>query len=124
MQDSIQVLTGAMPLGNFIAAMVLALIGFTLQKGLSYRKGIKKSNTPDKFSWSYWVQNNLDDTILQFCIIFTLVRFGPDILDYFSPESKAFFERADAMAIYLVLGFFSTRITAAVKSRLAKNGKG
>jgi hypothetical protein len=113
----INILLGSLPLTSFIAAMIFALIGFGLQKRLSYNKGKDSKRTPKEFSWKFWFKDNWDDILLQFAIIFVIVRFAPDLLLYVYPDAVVFFERADTMAIYLVLGFLSTRITKVIKSK-------
>lgn len=114
----VKILLGSLPAVSFIAAMIFALIGFGLQKRLSYTKGRDPKRTPKDFSWKFWFKDNLDDILFQLFLLFTIVRFAPDLMTYIYPDSIAFFERADTMAIYLVLGFLSTRITKIVKTKL------
>lgn len=117
MKNLLQALLGSMSPSVFISAMIFCLIGFIIQKRLSYIKGKDKPRTPLKFSWEFWFKDNLDDILIQLLITFVLVRFAPDIILYFFPQSREFFERADAMVIYLVLGFLSTRIVKIIKDK-------
>lgn len=113
----IKILLGNLPVISFVAAMIFALIGFGVQKRLSYNKGKDSKRTPKEFSWKFWFKDNWDDIVFQFIIIFIIVRFAPDLVLYLYPDAISFFERVDTMVIYLVLGFLSTRITKTIKSK-------
>ncbi len=110
-------LFGDMPLSSFIAAMIFALIGSFIQKRFVYKKA-KNNDVVVHFSLVFWIRDNGMEMFLNFLITFILVRFGPDLVKYFSPESVVFFENASGMMVYLVLGFFQTLLVRRLKNKL------
>lgn len=110
-----------MTVATFIAAMFFSLIGFVVYKKISYnKKGKRNPATPEKFDIWFWLRDNVDDIIVQFVILFCLVRFAPLIVVTIYPDSKDIFTRIDVMAVYALLGFFSTQIIAKAKKLSSK----
>ena len=107
---------GLMPLSRFIAAMIFALIGFTIQKKIDLNKAKKKLTEAP--STLYWIKDNWDDMLINFLVTFLLVRFGPELVNLISPEALSFFTDTSGMLMYLVLGFFQTLLVRRIKNRL------
>ena len=99
-------LTGEMPLGVFLASLTFALFGWVIYKSITAQgRDRKSSRSPIKWSWSFWFRDNWHEALIHMVIMFCLVRFAPDAIVYFWPDSKEFFHQSDPMLPALVLGF-------------------
>ena len=110
-----------MPVETFIAALVFAFLGWTIYKYVTAKTRVKHSTkSPVKFSWKYWFTDNIDEAFIHAVLLYTVVRFAPDIIKYLDADSVAFFQSADHMAIYLGVGFLFSIPLKALKNKFQK----
>jgi len=82
MQNFLSQLLGSIAAWEYAAGFVFALIGAILSLRLHARTRDKYSdNTPQKFSWRFLVQDNLQRLFTGFLITFVAFRFAPELLN-------------------------------------------
>lgn len=65
----------------WIAAMIWASIGTTISMAIKVKKRKKiQPDTPRRFSWRFFIQDNLINLFMNLLIIFTLLRFLPTFI--------------------------------------------
>lgn len=99
-------LTGTLTTSVFLYALFFGMLGWVIHKlitGVNRRK--KSPTSPVHWSWKFWIIDNIDEALLHSTTLFVAVRFAPDLVKYFSPESVDFFKDADHMLIYVVVGW-------------------
>jgi hypothetical protein len=109
-------------LGNYdliwyVAAFVFSFVGLFIRWSLRTRRAIKwNPDSPDKFSWSYWLQNNLWPKLVSVLttvvIVFVCLRFAGE-----------WFGVVPTMAFALIVGLAFDWFTDYVK-KLTKKGSG
>jgi hypothetical protein len=89
----------------FLVGMIYAALGWFGYKGLSYQFRDKDSDrTPPEHSWSFWWKDNWKEGAWHFILLFCAVRFPQEAVKIIQPAGLDFFEHADNMMIYLLLG--------------------
>lgn len=113
--------TGFMPTETFIAALIFAALGWTIYKYVTAKGRTKTSkHSPVHWSWRYWLEDNLPEAFIHGVLLYTVVRFAPDLIKQFAPESISFFQSPDHMLLYLGVGFLFSIPLKALKDKFAK----
>jgi len=100
---------GLMPLNTFIAALIFAMLGWVLHKLITgTKRDTKSTRSPKKWSWKFWIKDNIHEAFLHFCLLYSAVRFAPDLIKVVAPQWVEFFHDADNMLIYLVVGWLAS----------------
>jgi len=95
MKDYLDLIFGANPFYWYMAAFTFAFIGqFLLWAWFTFRAVKRNPETPNKFSWSYWWENNAKDKavrVLVVCaVIFLGLRFASDWFNTLPTMAYAF----------------------------------
>ena len=107
------------PLGanTFAAACFFCLLGWILYKVITFQKATKKT----KFSWSYWIKDNVIEAAYKVAWTFVLVRFGPELWQAVSPDTfKQYASSGGSMTTYFLLGIFASFIINKIKKSVPK----
>ena len=117
---TLDVIFGTMSPTIFIASMVFCFIGFMISKLVGFQKSKSNPKTPQKWSWAYWKEQNMNELLLNILASFVLIRFSPQAIPYFFPGTEDFFNSTDPMIVALFIGLFLTWIIRAGKDRMKK----
>ena len=101
---------GGLSVGFYLSAFLFSFIGLFLRWYWTVRTGIKNNpESPNTFSWKYWVENNLIPKMLSvistFFILYIGLRFSVDL---FGVEASMFF----AFAIGICFDFLVSKINS------------
>jgi len=99
------IITGYMPQEVFMAALLFAFCGFVAHKIIQWRTSKNRKKPNVKFNFTFWVKDNLSEAIAHAFFLFLAVRFAPDALRFFAPQTTEFFQHADKMLIYVGIGW-------------------
>ena len=114
-------ITGEMTTGVFIAALFFASLGWFLYKSWTAKKrDVSSSRTPQNWDWKFWIKDNIHEAFIHGVVMFLLIRFAPDLVIYFAPDSADFFHSADPMLLALVLGFAKGYLINKVKKNFVR----
>ena len=81
MKEFTDLLLGSFDVVWYIAAFIFAALGLFIRWSILTRRAIKwNPDTPDKFSWTYWLHNNLwpkaVSVLTTIVIVFLCLRFA------------------------------------------------
>lgn len=98
-------ISGGMTPGHLAAAMTFAFLGWFVYHMIVAGKRDRASHrTPAKWSWSFWLKDNLPNAVKSFILTFALIRFAADILPRVFPNAGDWLNSNDPMWIYFLAG--------------------
>lgn len=108
-------------LAYWISALIFGAIGFLFYKWVTYNPTNKKES-PDVFSWTYWIQNNYSDMIGGALTFFIWIRFKNEIFQAFNNDAVSVWliQFTDTFFIHLMFGIFFTDIIRRARKALKK----
>lgn len=108
-------------LAYWISALIFGAIGFLFYKWVTYNPTNKKES-PDVFSWTYWIQNNYSDMIGGALTFFIWIRFKNEIFQAFNNDAVSVWliQFTDTFFIHLMFGIFFTDIIRRTRKALKK----
>lgn len=117
MKEFLSLILGIQPMYWYGAAFFFAALGLFLCWAWFTKKGIKNNpETPDKFSWSFWIENNLSPKLIivatTLIVVFISLRFAPEI-----------FNTAPTMFFAFLIGIGIDRVITVVKKLAEKFGQ-
>ena len=95
MKNFLDLVLGTFPLYWYAAAFFFASLGLFLRWAWRTNKGIKNNpESPSKFSWAYWIENNLKAKLISYfttvIVVFVTLRFFFDWFGSIPLMSTAF----------------------------------
>lgn len=116
--------SGGMTPAHLMAAMSFAFLGWAGYKIITALQRDRASQrTPAKFSWKFWLEDNIEEAIKGLVIMFILVRFASEILAHTIPNSAEVLDSKDPMWIYAVVGAAKGYILNRLKKKLPKTSQ-
>lgn len=109
-------LFGSIPLSKYMAGYLFAFAAIGLRALIKLKKGLKEKNerSPNKFSGSFWIKDNLirilSSIAINFIILTAYFRFTPDIVEYLNIPFGSEFTMFSAFVIGLGIDFIIDKI--------------
>lgn len=101
----------------YTAAIMFILLGFATNKILSFKN---RTNKDIRFSFRYWLRDNLLDVLLAFILSFISIRFTDDLLSYantyFNFDTSKI---SDNMLYYYLIGLTHQTLLHLARKRLS-----
>ncbi len=121
MKEVLENISGGITLGYWISSLIFGFFGFTLYKWATYDPK-SKEESPNMFSWDYWISNNKSDMFGGVLIFFIWVRFKNEIFMAFSNEalSIALVAVSDTFFIHILFGVLFTYLIRKVRKSIRK----
>ena len=105
----------------WLSALFFGTLGFIFYKWVTYNP-TSKTESPDVFSWNYWLQNNYSDMIGGALTFFIWIRFKNEIFQAFNNDAVSVWliQFTDTFFIHLMFGIFFTDIIRRTRKALKK----